>query len=284
MTMQMSGEPTLQIPQNRGHTILLLELAVPFCSFGGVLLAMFFSGMANTIDVRYFGVGCVFSSIALAYLAWIRPRKDIVALTTPIYSVIFFIVPSDLSVTIFLELLYAVSLTILLVRMKLRFGTVPESGVVGGNVLEEPLKSYCETVREPATGLNPEVAHYAAVVFARFAEGEYRDAALVAGAANAEPESANAWSVLGTAFDIIREQALMLEESADQPEQFMEFSVSDVGILAKPLPPEDKISARFEVSLENALLLMYAASWNESVKDRPLLLIGQSFALKLINP
>ena len=145
----------LNSPRKAGQTILLLELAVPVCSFGGALLALFFSGMGSTVDIRYFAAGSVAASFALAYLAWIRPHKDIVALTTPIYAILFFVVPSDFSVNIILELLYAVSLTILLVRMKLRFGAAPESGMAGGKSLEEPLKTYCETVREQATGLEP---------------------------------------------------------------------------------------------------------------------------------
>jgi len=62
----------------------------------------------------------------------------------------------------------------------------------------------------------------------------------------------------------------------------MEFSLSDAAFLARPLPAQDKTNERFEVSLENALLLAYAAAWDVSVSDRPLLLTGQGFALKLI--
>ncbi|MDD4137447.1 MAG: hypothetical protein PHT99_06075 [Methanoregula sp.] len=275
----MSGENSPPKPQQAGHTILFLELAVPVCSFGGALLALFFSGPGSTIDARFFAAGCVLGSFALAYLAWIRPRKDIVALTTPIYAILFFMVPSDFSVNMVLELLYAVSLTILLVRMKLRFGAAPESGVADGKVLEEPLKTYCETVRGQATGLSPEAAHFAAAGFARFAQGEYREAVAVADAAMSGLEPA-AWP-LATAFAIVREQALLLDASVAQPEQFIEFVATEAGYLAKPLPPDDNLHDRFEVSLDNALLLLYAAAWNGSAKDRPLLLVGQGFALKL---
>ena len=66
------------------------------------------------IDLRVTAAGCVCASFTLAYLAWILPKKDIVALTTPIYAIIFFAVPLDDPVaTIILELLYAISLSIL---------------------------------------------------------------------------------------------------------------------------------------------------------------------------
>jgi len=279
--MPMSDETNLPTLKRFSSRILLLELAVPVLSFGGVILALLFSGPESAFDIRYFALGCVMGSVALAYLAWIRPRKDIVALTTPVYSVLFFVVPSDFAVNVILELLYAVSLTILLIRLKVRFGTATEPGMGGKRSLEEPLKTYCETIRGQANGLNPEVAHSAAVVFARFARGDYQEAAQVAGAAETDLAKTQGWPLLITAFDIVREQALFLEESKDRPEQFIEFSASDTGLLAKSLPRSDRLNERYEVSLDNALLLLFAVAWAASEKDQRALLGGQSFALKL---
>lgn len=277
----MTDKPSPQIILKSGFRIQLLELAVPVLSFSGVLLALLFSGPESPVDIRYFSIGCVVGSFILAYLAWIRPRKDIVALTTPIYSVLFFVAPSDFAVNFILELLYSVSLTILLIRLKVRFGAATESDMAKEKSLEDPLKTYCETVRGQVDGLSPEVSHYAAIVFARFAAGDYREAAQAADAAKDALAYTNPGPLPATAFDIAREQAMLLEESADRPEQFIEFSVSDAGLLAKPLPPADLINDRFEVSLDNALLFLYAVAWNISVKDRSHLLGVQGFALKL---
>ena len=284
MVILMSGENTSGMNKRTHSTILLLELAIPILSFGGAGLALLVSGMGNTIDVRYFAIGCVIGSFLLAYLAWIRPNKDIVALTTPIYSFLFFVLPSDAAVNIILEVLYAASLTILLVRLKFRFGAakVPEHD--GKTALEEPLKTYCETLSMPSTGLSPVAAHAAAIVFARFAQADYQEAAQVAGDAMTDRESGEPWPLLATAFAIVREQALLLEESVDQPEQFTDFSLEDTGFLARPGAKNEKTRARFERALDNALVLLYAAAWNASAKDRALLLTGQSFALKLIAP
>ena len=123
----MSGENTQQSPLKISPT-LLLEIAIPVLSLGGAVIALLLAQGGSPVDVRYFGIGCVAGSFILAYLAWIRPHKDIVALSTPIYSFLFFVIPSDTAVTIFLEFLYAASLTILLIRLKLRFGPAPESG------------------------------------------------------------------------------------------------------------------------------------------------------------
>ena len=283
MVIPMSDNNSIKSSQKFSSPILALNLAVPVLSLGGALCAIVFSRSGSSIDIRFFAIGCVLGSVILAYLAWIRPQKDIVALSTPIYSFLFFVAPSDMSVTIFLELLYAVSLTILLIRLNLRFGDAPSSGRVGEKTLEEPLKSYCEKMYENVRDVRPELAHYAAVGFARFAQGEYSAAARTAESAIALLDEPGAHPVLITAFSIIREHAHLIEESAEQPDNFIEFSGSDAGHLAKDLPMEDKINDRFEVSLENALLFLYATAWNGSARDQPLLLTGQSFALKLIS-
>jgi len=263
---------------------VFLEAAVPLLSFGGTVTGILLWGMGLRFGIQYAAIGCVLGSCILAYLAWIRQKKDIVSLTTPLYAVIFFAVPTDYLAGIVLQLLFAASLTILLVRLKFRFGGVRESGRAAGNDLEEPLNSYCGTVREHMAGVSTETAHHAAVAFARFARGEYREAARVAEAAMAEPEYATPWPLLVTAFSIVREQGLLLEDSPDQPDRFIDFSAPDAGLLAKSLPPEGNYADRFGVSLDNALLLLYAVAWNASTKDRPLLLAGQGFALKLFAP
>jgi hypothetical protein len=276
----MSGEQT---QKNGIAPIILLELAVPVISLGSAFLAILVSNSGSTLDIRYFAIGCVIGSLILAYLAWIRPHKDIVALSTPIYSFLFFVLPSDVAVTIFLEVLYAVSLTILLIRLKIRFGPAPESGRVAENVLEGPVKSYCETIREQVYGTDAPVAHYAAIAYARFAQGDFQKAADVADAALVSLGRTGTSTLLKTSFGILREHALILETSGSRPDPFLEFSASDTCFLAKPLLSADTINERFESSLDNALLFLYATAWNASEEDRPLLLVGQGFARRLMS-
>ena len=119
--MSEISEEIPDLPNNSMHR--WMEIAIPLFSFGGAVMAILFQIQGISLDFRIPAFGCVLASCFLAYLAWIRPKKDIVALTTPIYSFIFFIVPTDYSTGVVLQLLYAVSLTILLVRLKVRFGT-----------------------------------------------------------------------------------------------------------------------------------------------------------------
>ncbi len=262
------------------RTLPLLEVMVPVVSFGGAFLALFASSLGSTIDVRYFGTGCVIASIILAYLAWIRPHKDIVAMTMPIYSVLFFLVPSDLSVDVFLILLYAASLTVLLIRLKRRFGSgnIQDTGELGG-----PLAAYCDRVFPRLAGTDAGIAHNAAVVFLRFSRGEYAHAATEASLAlsNSEPDGTD--PALLAAFAIAREQALLLESSTEHPERFLEFAPSMFSSLAKISHESEAADERFETMLDNALLLLFCAGWIASENDRDSLRTGKGFAEKLIS-
>jgi hypothetical protein len=258
-----------------------LELAVPILSFGGAFLAVFFSVSGTPVDYRATILGCMFASWVLAYLAWIRPRKDIVALSTPIYSFIFFAVPTDLFSTLVLELLYATSLTLLLVRLKYRFGE-PGVSLSDRKDLAEPLRTYVAHTQTTCMGIMPETAHQAALVFVRFAEGNYGEVVRVAGGAAGQMEAAGETSCILRAFRIIKEHASLLDTSSPRPQTFLTFAPDDAGQLAKTgsVSPGDK---EFDTALDNALLLIFSVAWTGSERDRAHLLVCQPFAQKLLS-
>jgi len=264
------------------QSYLWLEIAVPLLSFGGALIAILLWVTRAAIDIRVTIVGCILASWVLAYLAWIRPKKDIVALTTPIYSFIFIAVPSDPFSTIVLELLYAASLTILLVRLKYRFGN-PGIAISELKVLADPLKTYVVQTKDICEGISPETAHQATLAFVMFAQGEYGAAANASGTAAGEMEEAGNDNCLTQAFKIVREHAALLDRSLPRPQTFLTFSHEDADLLAKPLPASHGDEQEFYAALENALLLVFSAAWNNSRPDRTHLLSGQGFALKLMS-
>lgn len=259
------------------------EYAIPLFAFGGALVGIFFWMFNVQVDIRVPIFGCVIASCILAYLAWIRPRKDIVALTTPIYSFIFLGFPIDNFSAVVLEVLYAVSLTVLLVRLKYRFGAA-SAPVLDKKDLAEPLKSYVEKTRETLISTGPEPAHSAAVVFVRFAEGEFLAAARGAESAIAHLSDASAPRPLQNAFAIVKEQAERLDKSLEQPETFLVFPPEDAGVLAKVPDPKFGKPEEYDAALENALLVLYAGAWNASETDHPHLLECQPFAQKLLAP
>jgi hypothetical protein len=264
------------------HAYRWLEIAVPLLSFGGALLGILLWVSDAAVDIRVSIVGCILASWVLAYLAWIRPKKDIVALTTPIYSFIFIAVPNDPYSTIVLELLYAASLTILLVRLKYRFGR-PGLAISELKELADPLKTYVGQTKGICEGISPKSSHQATLAFVMFAQGEYRASANASGTAAGEMEEAGNNSCLTQAFKIVREHADLLDRSLPRPQTFLTFPPEDAHLLAKPVPVSHGDEQEFYAALDNALLLVFSAAWNNSGPDRSHLLSSQGFALKLMS-
>jgi hypothetical protein len=229
----------------------------------------------------------VLASIVLAYLAWIRPKKDIVALTTPIYAIIFFAVPPDEPVaTIVLELLYAVSLSILLVRLEYRFGA-PVAPLKDGP-LPGALGDYVEKVQPACTGLPTAAAHRAAVAFMRYAAGDYGDVPCESHDGILALDKSGCAPAFRAAFEILEEQATITEKSRPRPEWYKQFAPADEALLARPLlPPEKKndqgYDESYDAALDNALLLLFAAAWNASEADRGHLRTAEAFAARVIE-
>jgi hypothetical protein len=234
------------------------------------------------LDFRISILGCVLASWVLAYLAWIRPKKDIVALSTPLYSFIFIAVPTDIFSSVILELLYAASLTILLVRLKYRFGR-SGTAAYGVKELSDPLKTYIEHTSGSCAGINPETGHSAAVIFVRFAEGNYGEAARVSGTAAGHLEDTGDNSCLTRAFKIVKEHAALLDKSLPRPQTFLTFSPEDADLLARSVPVSMENDQEFYTILDNALLLLFSVAWTASEQDRLHLHACEAFAQKLFT-
>ena len=259
-----------------------LELAIPIFSFGITLIGVLVWMMGFEINFQFFALGCVISSCLLAYLAWIRPKKDIVALSTPIYAFIFFVVPTDYVSGLTLQLLYAVSLTLLLIRLKYRFGS-SHTEVSLGKELASPLKIYVEQTRDAVTGISTVTAHRAAVVINQFSTGDFGEAARISGIITGQSTEKNSIPYLTHAFEIVEEHATILEHSLPRPENYRTFLPEEDGLLANPPLPSYSEDRKFDAMLDNALLLLFSIAWNNSEVDRPHLLACQTFALKLLG-
>jgi hypothetical protein len=277
-----SGEDPNQTPQSDKNFHLGLELAVPLFSFGGILIAFYFLNQGYILSFRIAAAGCIIASIILAYLAWIRPKKDIVALTTPMYSIIFFVLPSDLIPDLILPILYAISLTILLVRLKYRFGK-PGTAVSMGKELGGSLKIYIDQTREHLKNISPGTAHNATLAFVQFAQGDYAKVARISETVTGNGDTAGCDQCLVRAFSIVKEHAALLDKSLPRPFTYLVFNPEHADLLAKHLPPGQDEDHEFYLALDNALLLLYSAGWNGSEQDRPHLLARQAFAQKLMN-
>jgi len=113
----------------------LLSAGVPLASFGGIAVAFGLANAGLIADPGPFAWGCVIGSVMLAYLAYLKPRRDLVSLCAPLFALIIFIVPGDLRPNVLTQLLFAATLTILVIRVNRSFSkkrgdartAVPES-------------------------------------------------------------------------------------------------------------------------------------------------------------
>jgi len=259
-----------------------LEYLVPLFSFGGAFFGILIWIYDIAVDVHISITGCLLASCVLAYLAWIRPEKDLVALTTPLYSVIFLGFPLDALSTVVLEVLYAVSLSILLVRLRRRFG-VPVSASNTQGDLAEPIRNYVEKIPHVLQNVSQESGHAAAMVVIWFARGDYNDAARVADQEVIKLNEVRPPRVVQEAFVIVREQAERLDKSFPAPQRFATFSSDTLPVLVKEPGSREDTNDLYNTTLENALVLLFACAWAASEQNRGDLLGQQGFVLQLIN-
>jgi hypothetical protein len=266
-----------RIPSTR---TLFLEVLVPVLAFGSTVIgiALWETGGLR-FEIQYAAAGGFLASCLLAYLAWMRPRKDIVSLTTPLYGFLFLVTAIDYYSGVLLQLFYAVGLTILTIRLHYRFGTV--APVTSGTELAAgPLRDYVEPAHRAFTVPDAVTGRNAALAFVTFAEGNYREAAEVSHAGSCHDGTPEP---VIRAFTILRQHAELLDRNRPRPVTYLKFLPDDAPLMAKPLPAAGESDAEFEAVMDNALLLLYRAAWHGAPADRPTLVGLQGFAKKLLE-
>ena len=100
-----------------------LWLLVPALSWGGILAGLLVPAWPPVLPAG--PLGCILASAAIALLALGRQKKDIVSLCVPIFAIMIFVVPLETPPTIAIQVLYAASLTGLVLRLERRFPMTP---------------------------------------------------------------------------------------------------------------------------------------------------------------
>lgn len=100
----------------------ILSLCVPIFAFGGILVAYLLAAYGFIDQAGPFAWGCIIGSLILSYLAYLKPQKDIVALLTPVYAILIFFGLENAS-TLILQILYAVTITLVLIRLNRVFSS-----------------------------------------------------------------------------------------------------------------------------------------------------------------
>jgi hypothetical protein len=111
--------------QERGK-VRYIWLSVPLFAFGGIILSLilFWAGILpeGTAGLLNPGItGNVIGSFILAYFAIRKQTKDIVALFVPVYAVIILLLDEYTGKMLLLQVLYAASLLILVIRLEKKF-------------------------------------------------------------------------------------------------------------------------------------------------------------------
>jgi hypothetical protein len=260
---------------------IFLSIAVPILCFGGAALGILLWRVGLITDPGSFYWGCIAGAVALAYLAWVKPRKDIVSLLAPLYAVIIFLLPLENKPTILLQLLFGASLTILVVRLNILFSTPPVNKH-GENPMEKYLYDYMHRITPLYRGIGSDTAHEIASAVLSFKFGLYPNTVTSAGNAVSHLTGEGPFATLRKALRIIRDRAANLDQAEIKGYSLETFDPGEESYLAVNLPAE-QIDNREDFALDNSILLCYAVAYLYSPDDGQSLDEHQNFVLQTLS-
>ncbi|HOB60177.1 MAG TPA: hypothetical protein PK154_01690 [Methanoregulaceae archaeon] len=258
-----------------------LSIAVPVLCFGGTALGILLWRAGYIRDPGAFYWGCIAGAILLAYLAWLKPRRDIVSLLAPLYAVLIFLLPLENKPTTLLQLLFGASLTILVVRLNLRFSTPVKR--IGDDPMEKYLYDYMHRITPLYRGIDREIAHDVASAVLSFKFGLYPNTISSADQAITRLTGEGPIATLKKALRILRDRATSLEEFEIREYSKETFGEGDDPYLALKLTPE-QVENFEDFTLDNSMVLCYAVAYLYSPDDGQMLDEHQNFILQILNP
>lgn len=259
----------------------IISVAIPAVSFGGAALGYGLQVLGVIPDAGEFYWGCVIGSVLLAYLAWLKPRKDIVSLLAPLYALIIFVIPLELRPNLLLQVLFAASITILMIRLNVRFN-VPPHKVTEEDPMEKFLYDYITRLSPQFQEIDRATAHEIASAVLSFKFALYRKVIVSADNAIGKLGDSPALRVLKAALEIVRDRADNLENARASGYSPVKFSIEQEEFLAIRLPP-GQVEDKDTLVLNNAILLLYAVAYLESPDDGQALDEHQNFPLQIIS-
>ncbi len=258
-----------------------LSVAIPVVSFGGILIAIGLESLGIIGNAGEFGGGCVIGSFLLSYLAYILPRRDIVSLLAPIYAFLIFIMPLEMPPNLILQVLYASTLTVLVVRLNKRFNT-PVTKEREEDSMEKILYDYIRRLTPLFGFVDTATAHEVASVVLSFKFALYSNTIRSADKALASLPDTKEGSALKTALRIVRDRAENLETMKVTDFSKTTFPDDQKEFLAVVLPP-GTVEGLATLALNNALLLIYAVAYLESPDDGQALDEHQNYVIQILS-
>jgi len=273
----MENRPDAETLKKRDR---LFTIAIPLLSFGGIPVAMALQHTGFIADAGEVWWGCVAASFLLGYFAYIKPKRDIVALCSPIYGIILFLIPGEIPHNLLLQALFAVSITILLIRLNLRFGSLAD--IRSGSNMEKFLHAYIGRIRPDVPALPGKTAHAIASAFLSFKFGLFGKTAEQCKLALASVPEGKISAALAKALTIVQTNAEDLENSQVRPDMNVAFTAEELAYAAMNIPAgmnEDPAS----LELDNALVLLYAVAMITSPDDEEMLAEHQNYVIRILS-
>ncbi len=271
----MADDMTTSKPVPGGY----LWLAVSAVSFGGIGLEFVLLVSGLPIGVQAGIWGCVAASFLLFYLAYTKPRRDIVSLFAPVYAVLIFVLPSEFSTGPVMQILFAASISILALRVEKRF-SMPRSQK---RTMKQVLNDYIERITPLIRGIDEETGHLIASSLLTYKFGLYGNAVERCTEALDRLRAKTAMpDAIEAALLILRERAEDLAASRVTPTPHYTFAGTDRAFLAINIP-EEEVEDQAALDLDNALIMLYAVGIETSPQDEQALEEHQRFAIQILE-
>ncbi len=257
-----------------------IALAIPIISFAGIAIGVVLQYMGLIPDAAEFWYGPTIGAFLLGYLAWLKPRLDVVSICAPIFAVMILIVPLDTKPSLLIVILFSISITILLIRLEKRFSTRVK--ISEEDPMEHYLYDYMERLRLMYKDIDRKTAHEIAQSFLSFRFGLYGNAVKQADEAILLMKDTEPQKILKKALTMMRERAQNLENADVTPVTDIFFAADDAPYLAIQLPEEaDQDPATLQ--LDNAIILIYSVSYMTSEEDEQTLDEHQKYIIGILN-
>ncbi len=262
---------------------MFLSFLIPALSFGGIGLAILLQYTGAIPDAGVFAWGPAAGGFLLGYLAYIKPRRDIVSLLAPLYAFLMFVVPLEIAPSLLLQFLFAVSITILVIRLERNFSTPAKKAVpTGGDPMEEFLIDYIERMRPVYKDLGAKAGHECASAFFSFKFDLYEKTINAVEKAIPLLPPGEPGMVLKNALQIVKERAKNLMDANAAPTRDYRWTGDQSPYLAVVLHAE-AIEDEMTLDLDNALLLLYAVSSISSPDDEQALEEHRKYVMQIIG-
>ncbi len=257
-----------------------IAIAIPVISFAGIALGILLNNAGLITDIGDFWYGPAAGAFLLGYLAVLKPRRDIVSLFAPVYAVLILIIPTDAKPSLLLLVLFAASITILDVRLVKRFSTPVQKKEI--DPMEQYLYDYIERLRPMYSDIDRKTAHEIASAFLSFKYGLYGNAVTQATQAISLLNDSGPDTILKKALTILKTRAGNLENADVSPVTGIEFGEPEQSYMAIHVLPEANEDPA-TLTLDNALILIYAVSLLTSEDDEQALDEHQKFIVGLLT-